>query len=264
MNTEEIKGLVNTCRVFDLGMEYYTGMPHHPNHPPFAFSLTKVHGDMVYAQGVSAANCLFTTGGHTGTHMDAHGHISVNNQVYGVGDIDPWQDYQGLQKAGIHEAAPVFTRGVLFDVAGLEGVECLAPDYRVTAEVLKACAERQGTTPGPGEAALIRTGWIQHFQNARKYISHHEGCPGLVEDGAEWLVERGIGYAGADTVALEKTPSANLPVHVILLATNGIHIIEAMNLEELAEAEIYEFLFIVSPLKIRGGTASPVRPLAIV
>jgi len=46
--------------------------------------------------------------------------------------------------------------------------------------------------------------------------------------------------------------------------TNGIYIIEAMNLEELAEAEIYEFLFIVSPLKIRGGTASPVRPLAIV
>lgn len=89
-------------------------------------------------------------------------------------------------------------------------------------------------------------------------------CPGLVEDGAEWLLERGIGYAGADTVALEKTPSANLPVHVILLATNGIYIIEAMNLEELAEAGIYEFLFIVSPLKIRGGTASPVRPLAIV
>lgn len=264
MNTKEIKGLVNTCRVFDLGMEYYTGMPHHPNHPPFAFSLTKVHGDMVYAQGVSAANCLFTTGGHTGTHMDAHGHISVNNQVYGVGDIEPWQDYQGLQKAGIHEAAPVFTRGVLFDVAGLEGVECLAPDYRVTAEALKACAERQGTTLGPGEAALIRTGWIQHFQNARKYISHHEGCPGLVEDGAEWLVEKGIGYAGADTVALEKTPSANLPVHVILLVTNGIYIIEAMNLEELAKEGIYEFLFIVSPLKIRGGTASPVRPLAIV
>lgn len=68
---------------------------------------------------------------------------------------------------------------------------------------------------------------------------------------------------GSDTVALEKTPSANLPVHVILLARNGIHIIEVMYLEELAADRVYEFLFMVSPLKIRGGTASPVRPVAV-
>ena len=64
-------------------------------------------------------------------------------------------------------------------------------------------------------------------------------------------------------MALEKTPSHNLPVHVILLVRNGIHIIEAMNLESLASDWVYEFLFMVSPLKIRGGTASPVRPVAV-
>lgn len=76
-------------------------------------------------------------------------------------------------------------------------------------------------------------------------------------------MEKGAAYVGSDTVALEKTPSANLPVHVILLARNGIHIIEVMYLEELAADRVYEFLFMVSPLKIRGGTASPVRPVAV-
>ena len=108
-------------------MEYYVGMPHHPNHPPFAFSLTKKHGDMVYEGGVSASNCLFTTGGHTGTHFDALGTSVSMATIHGVGDITPWQDYQGLKKGGIDKALPAVTRGVLLDIAGLKGVSCLIP-----------------------------------------------------------------------------------------------------------------------------------------
>jgi len=264
MNPDTIKKLVATGKVYDLGMDYYVGMPHHPNHPPFAFSLTKTHGDMVYEGGVSASNCLFTTGGHTGTHFDALGHISLNNQVHGVGDITPWQDYDGLKKGGIDKAAPAVTRGVLLDIAGLEGVSCLDSDYRINADVLRKAMEKQNIRVEKGDAALIRTGWIRYFGDPRKYSSHHEGCPGLTVDGAQELVKLGAAYVGADTLALEKTPTPNLPVHVVLLVQNGIHIIEAMNLEELAADGAYEFLFIASPLKIRGGTASPVRPLAVV
>ena len=68
---------------------------------------------------------------------------------------------------------------------------------------------------------------------------------------------------GGDTVALEQTPSASLPVHQVLLVKNGIHIIEVMYLDGLAADGVYEFLFMVSPLKIKGGTASPVRPVAL-
>ncbi len=109
---------------------------------------------------------------------------------------------------------------------------------------------------------LIRTGWIRYYNDPVKYVSHHEGCPGLNEEGARWLVSQGIRYVGADTLALEKTPSS-LPVHGILLVENGIHIMEVMNLDELARDGVREFLFVASPLKIRGGTASPVRPLAV-
>jgi kynurenine formamidase len=54
-----------------------------------------------------------------------------------------------------------------------------------------------------------------------------------------------------------------MPVHVHLLVESGIHIIEALNLEELARDRIYEFVFVAAPLKIRGGTGSPIRPLAL-
>jgi kynurenine formamidase len=263
MDPEKIKKLVRKGKVYDLGQEYYIGMPHHPNHPPFAFSLTKVHGDVVYKDGVSASNCLFTTGGHTGTHFDAHGHISRNGQVYGVGDIGPFQDYTGLKKAGIENVSPVVTRGVLLDIAGLEETSCLNPDYAIGVKALELASERQGTPVEKGDAVIIRTGWARYFGNVQKYIAHEEGCPGLIEEGAHWLVEKGAAYAGADTLALEKTPDPSLPVHVILLVRNGIHIIEAMNLEEIAKDEVYEFLFMASPLKIRGGTASPVRPVAV-
>lgn len=263
MDPQMIRSLVRTGKIYDLGMEYYVGMPHHPNHPPFAFSLTKLHGEVMYEGGVSACNCMFTMGGHTGTHLDALGHISLHGRVHGEGDIHPWQDYTGLRRGGIDRLPPVVTRGVLLDVAALESTSCLESSYRIDADALKRTAQRQGVELGSGDAVLIRTGWIRHFPDPHKYISHHEGCPGLVEDGAEWLVEKGAAYVGGDTVALEKTPSANLPVHVILIFKNGIPIMEVLNLEDLARDEVYEFLFVVSPLKIRGGTGSPVRPIAV-
>ncbi|OPX38066.1 MAG: hypothetical protein B1H11_05060 [Desulfobacteraceae bacterium 4484_190.1] len=264
MNLKDIGSLIREGKIYDLGMDYYVGMPHHPNHPPFAFSLTKIHGEVLYEGGVSACNCMFTTGGHTGTHIDALGHIALKGEVYGVGDIGPWQNYEGLKRGGIDEADPVVTRGVLLDIAQLEGKDCLECNYEIGSRSLQEAVKRQGCSIQLGDAVLIRTGWIKYFDDPQKYISHHDGCPGLVEDGAEWLVSQGVRYVGADTVALEKTPTLNLPVHVILLVKNGIHIIEVMNLEPIAKDRVYEFLFMASPLKIRGGSASPVRPIALV
>jgi kynurenine formamidase len=261
---EIISGLIRKGKIYDLGMQYYVGMPHHPNHPPFAFSLTKLHGDVPYKGGVSACNCLFTSGGHTGTHFDSLGHISLNGKIFGGVDIESMQDFRGLKAAGIETVAPVFTRGILLDIAGLERVECLDSTFRIDSPVLENACRHQRTEISRGDAVLIRTGWIRHFDEPRKYVSHEQGCPGLVEDGAEWLAEKAVAVVGGDTLALEKTPTPNLPVHVILMVQNGIHIIEALNLEELAADRAYEFLFMASPLKITGGTASPVRPVAVI
>ena len=65
-------------------------------------------------------------------------------------------------------------------------------------------------------------------------------------------------------MAFEKVPDPAMPVHVHLLVQSGIHIIECLNLEALAAARIYEFLFVASPLKIRGGTGFALRPFAVI
>jgi len=78
------------------------------------------------------------------------------------------------------------------------------------------------------------------------------------------LSARGIFAAGSDTVAFEKSPVASMPVHVHLLVESGVHIIECLNLEELAADGVTEFLFVGAPMKIRGATGAPLRPLAVV
>ena len=65
-------------------------------------------------------------------------------------------------------------------------------------------------------------------------------------------------------MAFERLPAATMPVHVHLLVESGIHIIEALNLEELSRDRVYQFVFVAAPLKIQGATGSPIRPLALV
>src|SRR6185437_15539719 len=102
----------------------------------------------------------------------------------------------------------------------------------------------------------------RYFADPARFIRQVSG-PGPALEGARWLSQRGVFAAGSDTVAFEKVPDAAMPVHVHLLVESGIHIIECLNLEELAAAGVREFLFVALPLKIRGGTASPIRPVAV-
>jgi kynurenine formamidase len=92
--------------------------------------------------------------------------------------------------------------------------------------------------------------------------------PGVGEVGAQWLADRRVHAAGADTIAFERLPPGGghslLPAHRILLVENGIYLIEAMNLDGLAAARAYEFMFVLAPLALVGATGSPVRPLAVV
>jgi kynurenine formamidase len=100
------------------------------------------------------------------------------------------------------------------------------------------------------------------LEPARFVADGHAPGPSLA--GARWLSQKQVFAAGSDTLAFEKIPSTTMPGHVHLLVESGIHIIECLNLEELAAAQIKEFLFIGAPLKIRGATGAPMRPLALV
>jgi len=250
-------------RVYDLAQPYFAGMPHHPAHPPFLFGLVKQHGEYVGPTGNSSASDAIALGSHVGTHIDALCHFSCGGKLHAGVDASTAQSYQdGLSRYSIDTVAPILRRGVLLDIAALAGVPVLPPEFEVTPSHLERAAEEQRVKIGPGDVVLLRTGWARYFSDAAKFIAEVHG-PGPGRTGAEWLSARGLFAAGSDTVAFEKVPDPNMPVHVHLLVERGIHIIECLNLEELAAARVYEFLFVALPLKIRGGTGSPIRPVAI-
>ena len=246
------------ARVYDLAQPYFVGMPHHPAHPPFLFSLVKQHGDYVGPSGNSSASDAIATGTHVGTHIDALCHFSCGGKLFGGDEAADVQSYAGgLERHTVDTIAPVLRRGVLLDIAGPDP---LPEDYTITPDDLARAARVEIRK---GDVVLIRTGWAQYFSDSKKFISEVRG-PGPAIAGARWLSERGVFAAGSDTVAFEKVPDASMPVHVHLLVESGIHIIECLNLEELAAAGVAEFFFVALPLKLRGATGSPVRPVAIV
>ena len=257
--------LLKKSRVFDLGQPYFPGMPHHPNQPPFAYTLLKKHGDITLEkERISFCNDLFTMGGHTGTHLDAKAHVARNNRVTNNIDISDLQDYQnGLKIMGIETTPPIVKRGVLLDIPYLLNLEFLPNNFSIGKKDIQKAAENEWVEIEEGDVVLIRTGWMKFWDDRRKYLSIDQGVPGVVEDGAEFLAQKRISFTGSDTTAYDKVPPHHLPCHVILLVENGIQIMEMLNLEELSKNRIYTFLFIALPLKIKGGAGSPIRPIVI-
>jgi len=249
---------LNSARVYDLGQPYFAGMPHWPAHPPFLFGLTKRHGDIVGPAGNSSAADAIAMGSHVGTHIDALCHFSCGGMLHGGHPVEELQSYVGgLQKYSVDTLAPILRRGVLVDLAPNAP---LAEDWEITPEQLEAACKVEIHR---GDVVLLRTGWARYFENARKFVNETR-LPGPGLAAARWLSAKGIFAAGSDTVAFEKSPVPEMPVHVHLLVESGIHIIECLNMEELASDGVHEFGFVAVPMKIRGATGAPVRPLALV
>ena len=269
----ELLDLISEHRLYDLAHSYFAGMPHFPTHPPFVFGLTRKHGDMIFEGGASSSAESLALGGHVGTHIDALCHYSCNGMLHGGVEAQAVQnDSSGFARLGAETIPPILRHGVLLDIAALMKLDALPADFAITPEHLDAALKTAKTTIGPGDVVLLRTGWARYFGNTAQYVTGGQGGsearhvvtgPGPEIGAARWLSQRGVFAAGSDTIAFEKVPAASMPVHVHLLVESGIHIIEALNLEDLSRDRIYEFVFIAAPLKIRGGTGSPIRPLAL-
>jgi kynurenine formamidase len=254
--------------VYDLAQPLFNGMPCSPNHPGFHFSLQRRHGDMVRPDGGSAANELIVTGGHVGTHVDAIAHVSHDGRLHGGHDAVQAQVGGRFSIHGIDQMAPVVARGLLLDVAEAKGCDVLAGGCGITPDDLEEAESKAEVRLSAGDVALVRTGWAQRFDDPAGYLGHDTGVPGCTEAAARWLAARGARVVGSDTTAFEQIPAGAghrvLPGHRVLLVEHGIHIVEHMNLEPLAAAGVREFVFVLAPLRIVGGTGSPVRPLALV
>lgn len=255
-------------RVVDLGQPLEPSAPVSPNHPGFRMALQRRHGDMVRADGSSAANELIVTGGHVGTHIDALSHVSYQGELHGGVSAAETQSGGRMSTHGAERIAPMVRRGVLLDVARTRGVPVLPGGYGITAADLRDAADAASTWPTSGDVALIRSGWATNWSTTERYLGHGTGVPGLTAEAAEWLAGQGVVAAGGDTMAFEQIHAdvghALLPVHRILIVEKGVFIIENLDLEGLSAEPPSDFMFVLSPLKIVGATGSPVRPLAVI
>lgn len=268
MSDAILDAIARGLRIFDLARPMEIGMPQSPNHPQFRIVLARRHGDSVRADGGSAASELIITGGHVGTHIDALSHVSHEGRLHGGLDAAASQRGGRFSQLGVDTIAPMVCRGWLLDVPAALGLEACTPGYEITPDDLERAARDQHVDIAPGDVVLIRSGWARRWDDREAYVGFDSGVPGPGEAGARWLAARGPRAVGADSIAFERlAPGAGhalLPAHRVLLVEHGIHIIETLDLEDLARARVYEFAFLLTPLPLVGATGSPVRPLAVV
>lgn len=248
------------ARVFDLEQLRYAGAPSHPAHQPgFNYFLHRHHARGA-PEARTGASGIVVMPEHSGTHIDALAHQAENLTLHGGIHVDEGvQTSVGFKKLGIETMAPLVARGVLIDVAGEKRLE---PEYAITPADLERAARVE---VGEGDVVLVRTGFGALWSKPDEYLR----AAGVSAAGSRWLIDRKVRAVGADNMAFDVMGppdpelKVTLPGHILLLVRAGIPIIENLNLEELAAANVQEFLFVCLPLKMRGATGSPVRPIAI-
>jgi kynurenine formamidase len=266
--------LVRQGRVISLGIDIKAdAVPMSEGRPTPVHAMLFDGGD--YAAGVRLsggfqfADDYLALGCHSGTHVDALAHAWYDDLLYNGHSAARVRSY-GATRCGIEQLGQLATRGVLVDVAKAKGVPHLEGGYAITPEDIDAALAHGGATVREGDCVLVRTGWWTLFSTDRS--EYDRAAPGVNDAAARHLAELRVSAVGSDTIAFEVVPQhgtfeggSRTPVaHRALIRDYGIYILELLDLEELSQTGVSEFLFVAAPLRIVGGTASPLNPLAIV
>ncbi len=280
LSADEFIRMAKSARVFDLSFVWNDQSPVLGLNPPYAFALNRTHamtheifGQVPGSQVSWASDIMYFSGQHGSPTLDAIGHIGRNLKLYGGVDARTATSTPGGIGANLGvEAFPadlLINRVVFLDVARHVAngrADPLPADFEITAKHLEDTMRAQGVEVNRGDSLLIRTGWGQFFgKDNAKFLGQQSPGPG--QDGARWIIGKGVRLAGDDTATFEKRPAAYgkelFSVHMMLLADNGIYIVENANLEPLSEAKVYVAVLVTTPLKIQGATGSPLRMLAL-
>ena len=200
---------------------------------------------------------------HIGTHIDALCHAWCDDCLYNGFPGQGTRSTTGALRCGMEKMGPIVTRGVLLDIVRLRGA-LLAPRPSIGRADLMEAAAAASVEIEPGDAVLIRTGWLESQTNVSDISFDEE--PGIDVEAGLWLAERGVAMVGADNFAIEAIPFPTgtvFPVHQRLIRDYGIPLLEGLDLKPLAVHGRDQFLFVAAPLPVVGGTGSPLAPLAV-
>ena len=205
--------------------------------------------------------------GHT--HIDALCHVAYEGRLY--------NDRSGAAMTGEGVAVNsievlrdgLVGRGVLLDIPRVRGVPWLEPGEHVFAEDLEAAEREQRVSVAEGDILLVRTGHSRRLAELGPWNTP-ESKAGLHPTALRFLASRAVAALGSDgnsDTAPSTTDGVDFPIHALAIAAMGLHLLDYLQFEELAvvceRARRWEFLFVAAPLRIVGGTGSPVNPLAV-
>jgi kynurenine formamidase len=210
--------------------------------------------------------------GFLATHVDAFGHRFFDGKMYNGFSHEEVTNADGAKRNSIHNLRNgILTRGVLIDIPRLRGVDYLPPGSRIYPEDFDAWEKRTGVKVLPGDALFVRTGrWTWMKTNPSPVPPEVAGLDASV---IPWLKKRDIAILASEHAqdAMPYVPNLGdvpiLPVHDFALISLGVHLFDNTNLDDLAaaaaERKRWEFMIMAAPLRVPGGTGSPLNPIAV-
>lgn len=225
--------------IIDLSQEIFEGMPVFKDLPQVTMTIHNSHEEWAGIKNPekkTPAVHKLVLGEHTGTHVDALNHMAPQ--------------YEG-QSIDTMPLSMFYTEGICLDFSFKGFRELITPCE------LEASCTKAGVHIRKGDTVLLYT---DHFRKAYHGNDWGNG-PGITADAASWLGEKGISAFGVETMSPGVSGISNKEVHHICGAMGFTHYENLINLHRLIGRG--RFRFIALPLKIRGGTGSPVRAVAV-
>lgn len=274
--------VVEYGKTFTLGLELGNskGDPAYPSSMEFSKftvqdkSTYEVDKAIPTPGGLQFTEEVILTSTHGTTHCDALGHTWFDEKMYN--GYSAKLSIDGLDKLSIKPIGEkgIVGRAVLLDIAKYKKLEYLPMGYMITLEDILNTAKYQNIEIQEKDIILIRTGIFKLFYEKGSYeYFKNFNEPGLTYDLklVKWFDKMEIPVYGTDTITNEQMVSSahkeELTLHASLCRNLGIVFIESLDLEEYSkDCEIdkkYDSLFITSPLKIKGASASPINPIVI-
>ncbi len=205
--------------------------------------------------------------GHS--HIDAFCHVGFDGLLFD-GAPEGSVTATGAQAGTIEMLRDgLVGRGVLLDVPRARGVPWVEPGEHILREDLEAAERTQAVEVGPGDILLVRTGHTRRLAELGPWDTQRAKA-GLHPTVATFLADRRIAALGSDgnsDTAPSTTEGVAFPIHVLALNAMGVHLLDYLQFEDLTRyceaVGRWEFLFAAAPLRIDGGTGSPINPTAI-
>tara|TARA_B100000315_G_C14408798_1_gene509996 strand:+ start:211 stop:903 length:693 start_codon:yes stop_codon:yes gene_type:complete len=225
-------------KLIDLSRELYHRAPTHPDHPPMVINSWVTHEERKKETGgFSSTSMVLSMGDHAGTHVDAPRHFNADPGAPGIGEL-PLEHF--------------YTEAVCLDLSRKPS----ASD--ITIANLEAACRAADVDIQEGDTVFLYTGHHERTFGTPAYLTDF---PGLTRESAEWIGRKGIVSFGVEAVSPGRPGENNFEVHRVCAEMGFTHMESLMNLEALVGKG--RFRFAGFPLKIRGGSGSPIRAVAI-